>query len=62
MEVERHKGRVVCQGLGSAAMSGVSRLVICHGLRGNNIARSATTCQLNIFMEVVHWGVMVGGF
>ena len=47
-------GWVICQGLGRSAMSRVSRVIICQGLRGNNIARGATTCQLNLFMEVVH--------
>ena len=38
-------GWVICQGLGPGAMSRVSRVIICQGLRGNNIARGATTCQ-----------------
>ena len=51
---------VICQGLGPGAMSRVSRVIICQGLRGNNIARSTTTCQPNLFMEVVHWGEGLG--
>ena len=49
-------GGFTCLGLGHSAMSRVSRVIICQGLRGNNIARGATTCQLNLFMDVVHNG------